>query len=134
MIVGHKISKINVEVGDAAGRVEIKTNVNIDKIEKKDFFVAAEKKPGLNIDFNFVADYGGAGKININGSLFYVEDKKIMDELEKQWKKDKKVDNELMVPIINRAMNISYVEAIIIADRVRLPSPLRMPRVTPKTQ
>ncbi len=132
MIIGHKINKINVEVGEPKGRVEIKTNVNLKDVAKKDFFVAGEKKQGLNFEFNFIADYKEVGKIEVEGAVFYIEEKKTMDKIEKQWKKDKKIDDELVVPVINRAMSIGYIEAIILADRARLPSPLRMPRVAPK--
>jgi len=132
MIIGHKINKINVEVGEPQGKVEIKCSTNLNNIDKKDFFVAGEKKPGLNFEFNFTAEYVNAGKIEVNGAVFYTEDKKVIEKIEKQWKKDKKVDDELIIPVLNRAMTIGYTEAIILADRVRLPSPLKMPRITPK--
>lgn len=133
MIVGHKINKINVEVGEPKGRVEIKSGVNLKDVYQKDFFAAGEKKSGLNFDFTFTADYSGAGKIEVDGAVFFVEDKKVLDKLEKQWKKDKKIEDEAIVPILNRAMSIGYIEAIILADRVKLPSPLRMPMITPKS-
>lgn len=132
MIIGHKINKINVEVGEPKGRLEIKSGVNLKDVAKKEFFVAGEKKDGLNFEFNFTSDYGEAGKIDLDGAIFFTEDKKIMDKIEKQWKKDKKIDDELIIPVLNRAMSIGYIEAIILSDRVRLPSPLRMPRITPK--
>lgn len=134
MIVGHRINRVNVEVGEPKGRVEIKAGVNLKEVSQKDFFAAGESKAGLNFDFNFTADYKEAGKIEVEGAVFFVEDKKVLDKLEKQWKKDKKIEDEAIIPILNRAMQIGYTEAIILADRVRLPSPLRMPMITPKSK
>lgn len=132
MIIGHRIDKVNAETGKAEGRIEIKCNANLNKVDRDDLFVAGEKKPGLNFGFNFTADYASAGKIAIDGTLFYAAEKKVMDEIEKQWKKDRKIDEEKMIPIINRAMAIGYTEAIFLADRLKLPSPLKMPRVAPQ--
>ncbi len=132
MIIGYRINKINVNAEEPKGQLEIKANVKVDSIKKKDFFVAAEKKPGLEFGFNFTADYGQAGKISVDGFIFYIAAEEVMDEIEKKWTKDKKVDDDRMIPVLNKAMHLGYTEAIVLADRVRLPSPLRMPRVSAK--
>jgi len=128
-IVGHQITKIVGKRGETEHGIEIKSNVELRDVKKKELNVAGDKKSSLTFEFEFIVQYGEkAGGINISGELFYTGDKKELDSLEKQWAKDKKIDKTMIISILNRAMELGYLEAIHLSERLRLPPPLKLPR------
>lgn len=130
-IIGHQINKITAKRGKAEGSIAIKANVELRNVEKKEIAVAGDKMPALDCEFEFIVQYGEkAGGININGEIFYTGDKKEMDAIEKKWKKDKKLEPDMIIGILNKAMELGYIETIPISERLRLPPPLKLPQFT----
>jgi hypothetical protein len=134
-IIGHQITKIVGKRGDAEQNIKITSNVELKDVRKKDVFVAGDKKAALDFEFEFIIQYGEkAGGININGVLFYTGEKAELDKLDKKWKKDKKLESDLIIGILNRAMELGFIEAIALSDRLRLPPPMKLPRFIKDTK
>ena len=128
-IVGHQIIKIIGKRGEPERGLKITSNVELKDVRKKDISIAGDKKPALDFEFEFIVKYGErAGGITITGILFYTGEKSELDKIEKKWKKDKKLDADMIINILNRAMELGYIEAIPLAERLRLPPPLKLPR------
>lgn len=132
--VGDAISKIEATRADKQERpMQIKANVKIIDVQKKELFAANEKKDGIAISYNFGIEYGEkSGKIVVEGMIFVLGEKKEMKKLEDEWIEKNKVEGELIVPVLNRAMELGYLVAIPVAKELKLNVPLRMPRFVPK--
>jgi len=135
-IIGEQVTKIEAVNKGITKQMTIANNVQIKDVVKKDFFVGGDKKQGLSFDFVFSAAYGDTGsKIEAEGSIFYIDDKKRLDDIEKEWKDKKKIEDEkLILPVLNRALEIGYVHAISLADKLKLPAPVQMPRFVTKAK
>ncbi len=87
-----------------------------------------------NIDFQYTASYGPVGMIKLEGSLIYENEdaKKIADE----WKKTRKMPNQIASHIHTAVMHACVPEAVGIAKDLGLPPPIPLPQVrlgdTPK--
>lgn len=87
-----------------------------------------------NIDFQYTASYGPVGMIKLEGSLVYENEdaKKIADE----WKKTRKMPNQIASHIHTAVMHACVPEAVGIAKDLGLPPPIPLPQVrlgvTPK--
>jgi hypothetical protein len=132
-IVGNHIKKITGKRGEGEGNISIQANVELKDVQKKDISIAGEKMPVIDFEFEFIVQYGTkAGGINILGNLFYTGSKKEMDDIAAKWKKDKKLEPDTVISILNKAMEMGYIESIPLAERLRLPPPLKMPSFTKK--
>ncbi len=136
-IIGEQILRIEATNKGIARQMTIANNVQVKNVVKKEFSVGGDKKPGLGFEFIFSATYGETGsKIEVEGSIYYVDDKKKIDEIEKEWQDKKKIEDEkLILPVLNRALEMGYVHAISLADKLRLPPPIQMPKfISKKTE
>ena len=79
------------------------------------------------IDFQYTASYGPVGMIKLEGSLIYkAEDaKKIADD----WKKTRKMPNQIASQIHTAVMHACVPEAVGIAKDLSLPPPIPLPQV-----
>ena len=134
MVIGEQLNKITAERKALARQMTIANNVEITNVTSKEFVVGGDKKPGLSFDFQFITKYGETGsKIEVEGSIFYTDDKKNLEKIEQDWKKIKKIEDEKTVlPVLNRALELGYLQAIALADQLRLPAPIQMPRFVSK--
>ncbi len=127
-VIGDAVTKISAFRGEPKAIVGIKNNIEVTDVYKKDIFVGTDKKDGLVFEFLFTTTYEDAGKIDVSGRIFYIDEVKNMDKIEKEWKKNKKLKPDMVLPVLNRALELGYIQAMSIASNLRLPSPLRMPK------
>jgi len=129
-IVKINLHKVNAErkLDAKGGQIKINNNVSIKNVEDLSF--AVEGKRGLKFTFTFNCTYEpGLGAIDVEGQVLYVEDEKKVEEVKKNWEKDKKVPMEIMEQIINAALHKGNIQAIKISEEIGLPSPLPLPKV-----
>lgn len=133
-IIGDQILRIEAVNKGVARQMTIANNVHIKNVAKKDFTVGSDSKPGMSFDFVFSAAYDETGsRIEVEGSILYIDDKKKLDEIEKEWNAKKQIEDEkLILPVLNRALEIGYVHAVSLADKLRLPPPIQMPKFVGK--
>jgi len=130
-IVRINVHKVNAErkLNSGTGQINIQNNVAIKDIEKLEF--DKEGKNGLKFTFEFNCTYEpNYGKIEVAGQVFYVDEAKIINDIKKEWDTNKKIDSQVMEPIINAALHKGTIQAIKIAEDADLPSPLPLPKVT----
>jgi len=130
MIVGEQLTKVSAQRKKLERRMAITNNIQLKAVTKREFAVGGEKKPGLAFGFTFTSKYGAdAGVVEVEGEVFFIDDKKKLDDIEKIWGDKKRIeDDKLLLPIMNRALEIGYLQAIAMADQLKLPPPLQMPR------
>lgn len=96
--------------------------------------IAVVKDNNASIDFQYTASYGPVGMIKLEGSLLYEGDdaKKVSSE----WKKTRKMPNQIASHIHTAVMQACVPEAVSIAKDLGLPPPIPLPQVrlgaTPK--
>ena len=132
IIVGDKITKINAIRGELKRGTSIESKPEIKNIYKKDLFSAGEKRDGLTIEYTYSNKYGKTSKIEIEGSLFVVGESKKLKDLEKSWKKNKKMEDGVAVPVLRKIFEVGMTNSVIIAKTLDLPAPIHFPKVVPK--
>lgn len=129
-IVADQITKISAERKPLPKELMISTNIKITNAEKKTLSIGEDKKQGIDFNFVFTTMYGESGsKIEVEGTIFYLGDKKELDEIEKAWKDKKSLANENTALIVNnRALEIGLLQSIALANQLRLPTPIKLPK------
>ena len=133
-IVGFNFTRVSAERGTPArGRIEVKNNVQIKEVEKTDFSFGAAKQAGLKIIFEFKSVYNPKiGEIALEGELLDIEDEKSVQEVLGEWKKKKKLPDNIMSMVINSILTKCNIEALIMSKELNLPPPIPMPKVVAK--
>jgi hypothetical protein len=130
MILGINFDGIHVEK-NAGMKGELKIDHNTKIIGINEMQSSDGKTNVAKIDFEFVTNYTNTGKkvavIGLRGHLFYNGiDKKAVEE----WKKSKKLEQNISVPVMNSIIRRCLVRAVSLAEDVMLPPPIQLPVVT----
>lgn len=135
-IVGFNLKKINVErEGVAKTQIKVNNNVQIKDVKETKLKIGTDKQKTLEIDFVFTSSYEPKlGKIELEGNILVLEGIKAVKEMEKEWKKSKKLPGNYIEMIMNSILNRCSIEAIILSREVNLPTPFPLPKVRQKAQ
>lgn len=125
----NKIEATSARPEDLSGQIMVNSTPVIKGL--------AEKKidlPGLDTailaDFDFVTTYEPKmGHIKMSGEILFSDtnSRKILDE----WKKNKKIINEVGVPLMNAIFRRCLSRVLWIAEDLQLPPPIVFPTVVP---
>ncbi len=131
-VVGFNYTKILVErTAKLDPKDKIANSVNLIEIEEEKM-PFSEGKGLLSIHFQFDIAYGKAGKMSLQGLLLYLDNpdktKKILDD----WKKDRKLSQELSTEVFNSVLFKCNIKALQLAEDVNLPAHFRIPLIRPK--
>jgi hypothetical protein len=124
-LAGVNFYKVSAEKNpEFKDKITIKPSINIANIE--------EYKPSKNdvckVDFNFGINYGDLGKVALTGAVFLSMDGKTLKEILKSWK-DKKLDNDTNVLILNVIMQKASLKALQLEEELGLPPHVALPRL-----
>lgn len=130
-IVGFNFTKIHGERNNAVtGKVNIKNRVNIKNVSETDLPVGDSKKKGIRFSFQYGSDYEpDFGKIELEGDLLYLTDEKTTKTIMDSWKKDKKIPEDVMGPVINSILTKCNIQSLIVCKDVNLPPGVKLPKV-----
>ena len=113
------------------GRISVKNNVKLENVEESKIGIEGGKKT-LKLSYSYTADYSpDFAKIEILGEVLVLEDAKKAEEMLKKWDKDKKLDAEDAVRVINSVMSKASLQTMILARDLNLPSPIQLPKLKP---
>ncbi|MFH1510553.1 MAG: hypothetical protein ABIF10_02590 [Candidatus Woesearchaeota archaeon] len=132
-IVGFNFNKMSAErMHGVEGKINIKNNVSIKDITRQDLSLGSNKEPALKFIFDFSSDYEPeVGLISLTGDVTYIASEKEVQEVLKEWKKDRKINKELLSTIVNHLLARCNVQALILSREVNLPPPIPLPKLTP---
>ncbi len=135
-IIGSQINEINaVRKNLGTKEIRITKNLEIINIEKKKAVIFEKDEDILEISFNFIITYNKTSKIELKGTVFYEDKKhKELEKIEKEWKKNKKINTKKIISVMNHALSLSYKTAFEISERLRLPTPMQMPKFVEKDE
>ncbi len=107
-------------------------NVNITEIKQKDLVLDKDSEI-LSFIFNYDVTYPtekpkdkNLGKIFLAGEVLFMDKRESTKKILGQWKKEKKIDREVMGQIIFAAINVCNLEAMYNSSKVLLPYPFKM--------
>jgi len=135
-IVGFNFTKINVErEGVIKGGIKVNNNVLIKDVKDTKLKLGTDKQKTIEIDFSYVSKYEPKfGTIELEGNVVVLEDAKKAKNMQKEWKKSKKIPEEFIQPIMGTILNKCTIEAILLSKEVNLPTPVPLPKIQPKRQ
>lgn len=124
-LLASKITSISAKRNpDFNGKLELKQNIKIKNIDK--FSLDNSKKESLKVDYIYDIDYKELGKISIEGILYLGADSKVIKEIIKDWKENKKNEKQ-QLDIINFIIQKASIKAVDLEDQLGLPIHFRLP-------
>ncbi len=115
------------------GKVNINNNVVLTDAGKSELTWGTGKQNVLRVSFEFRTLYEPKiADITLNGELLYYDKVEKIDELDKQWKKEKKLSKEVTGEILNHLLSKCNIEAMILSRETGLPPPIPLPKVQVK--
>lgn len=129
-IVGDQIVKMFAEAKPLQKKTTISTGLKFTDVSSKTVVMGDTKKQAATFDFLFTTSYGENGaKIEVTGTIFYLADKKELDEIEKSWKEKKSFPNEkIALQLNNKALEIGLLQSLALASQLKLPAPIKLPK------
>jgi hypothetical protein len=130
-VVGFNFTKISSErMQIAKGKINIKNNITITNVDKTDLAFGSSTEAGLLFNFEFKSSYEpNVGEIIMLGDVLYLTDSKKVKEVLDQWKKDKKIPNEIWSDVLNNALSKCNIQALLLSRDINLPPPIPLPKV-----
>lgn len=136
MIVGFGFTKLSAEkIEKSQGKIDINNNVSVKDVVEDNLSLGKDKQSIVKLIFEFTSNYEpSVGKILFEGEVLYLEEPKKIKEILNSWKKDKKLQKEVMAGILNTILTKCNIQALILSQEVNLPPPIPMPRVQVQAQ
>lgn len=132
-IVGFNFTKIN---GEKKGKFtvdkKIKSDLKISNIDKEQLDIGSSDEIA-KFDFEFIVDYESTGSMVLGGNVLYMDDPKKIKTMIEDWKKKKKMPEDVMNQILNTVLFRCNIKALNVSQDLGLPPHFRLPRVVPKT-
>jgi len=134
-VIGFSFTKMIVEkTSPVKGKVSINNNVGIKDLEETKLNINTTKK-ALKLGFEFSSVYEpDIGKIHLEGEVIYLIDKDKAEEAVKNWKKNKKIEREMMTAVLNQVLAKCNIQALILSKDMNLPPPIPLPKVGDKAE
>ncbi len=122
IIVGDKITKIVAQRGDKSkiGTIESKPEIK------------SVKTIGLSVEYTYTTSYSKDTSINVEGSLFITGNEDALKTVEKNYKKNKKLDDNVAVAVLRKIFELGMTNSVLISKTLGLPAPIHLPKVVPK--
>jgi len=130
-IVGFTFTKLHAEKSEtAATSIKLNTNMAVSGMERVPLSLGASKEEALKLNFTFSSAFEPkVGQVLLEGFLLYIDNKPLMEGIEKSWKKDKKLPRDLNSLIMNQIHSKCSVQAVILTKDIGLPPPFPLPHL-----
>lgn len=131
-IVGFNFDKI---IGEKKKPIVPPVNVNtgvVVKDMKKEDAPVGTTEAVIRIDFEFNVKYDPKiADIKLGGHLLYLDEAKKVEKVLKTWKKDQKIEGDIMQIFMNTILLKSNIKALQVGQDLNLPPHLRLPIIQP---
>ncbi len=122
-LIGSKLTKIKAEKNNNFnGKVEIKTNIKINSIEKIE-------KETLKLSYGFEINYGELGKISIAGEIYLSGNKESFKKLLES-QKEKEYNSPEYIAITNLIIQKASIKSFELEEELGLPIHIRLPTLS----
>ena len=130
-VIGLQFKSISASASgkNVSGNIDVNSSPKIDDIERseRDFVGLRDI---LKVSFTFETKYEPeVGEIIIKGEALYQSDDH--NAILNKWKKDKKLDDQLALDVINSLFRRCLTKVIELSEELRLPPPVQFPVLKP---
>ena len=128
-IIGFNLTSIHVDRKDNIDQsVQITQNVDIKDLSEEPVPIA--NTTALKLSFNLVVKYSNdMAQLEMGGNILILPDESEEKKLKASWK-EKKIPEDMKVPLFNFIMNKCNVKALHIEDEMNMPLHVPMPRLS----
>lgn len=128
-IIGAKFLEIEAKKDpNFSGKLELKTNINIQNIEKVE-----KTKDTLKITYIFEINYSELGKIKIKGEIYTNSDSKTIKTILKN-KENKEYNTPEYILLTNFIIQKASIKAFELEDELGLPIHIKLPTLSVKKE
>lgn len=133
-VIGFNFEKISAEKKNPIkGKIEIASNINIKEITQEKLDVVKDK-PVLKLTFDFTVQYKpNIAEIKLEGLILVLAEKDESKAILKKWK-NKKISDDIRVPIFNHILTKSNLRALQLEEELNLPAHIPMPKIRQEGQ
>ena len=133
-IVGFLFTKMHAEKKEGTkGKINISNNVSVKDVKESETAFSSENQKTISFQFFFTSKYEpDVGEISLEGNVIYMGKKDEVKKIMASWKKDKKIDKDIMKNILNTILTKCNIEALILSREISLPPPIPLPKVEQK--
>lgn len=111
----------------------IQNNVKILSLEESGIGIDKSKKT-LNLKFEYSTNYKpDYASIKLQGRAMLLADEKEAETALKEWKEKETFNKQAAKEILNRVMNKSLLQTIVMARELDLPAPIKLPKIKDNT-
>lgn len=130
-VIGFGLTRIDAKKNQGVkGKIDIRNNVSLKDVLPADLSLGKEKNTTVKFKFEFTSSYEPKlGHILFEGEVVFMEDPKKIQETLDQWKKDKKVPQDVMKSVLTTILNKCNVQALVVSQDINLPPPIPLPKV-----
>jgi len=126
-LLGFNFTKMSVEKNpEFQGKIEINSKMDVADIEKHKPTIL--KQDTAKIKFSFTIDYKELGKIELEGFMIWLFDKKTLKEVLENWNK-KDLEQEIRTQVLNAVLQKCSLQALKLEEQFNLPLHMQMPSV-----
>ena len=133
-IVGFNFNKILIEKKKTTktGQINVTSGINIKGVFKEDVKIVKDKDT-LAFSFEFTINYTpDIAKLDFEGELMYLADTKKAKEILEFWKKNKKIKEDIEMPVLNTILTKCNIKALTIENDMGLPTHIKLPYIGKK--
>ena len=134
-IVGFNLTNIQAEKKNQINedtKISINSKLGITDLKKEDLPTGKTKTKGLKFDFEFSLEYQpNIAKIIINGFIYFMDDSANIEELVKNWQKNKKLPVEIQQQILSMVILKTTIKALSLEQEINVPPHIPFPSVQP---
>lgn len=130
MIINYRLDKIAIQKKNKPkGPVEAKNNLKVIDINEE-ALPSLTKEKALNMKFSFTIKYEpNIADLEIEGSITYMNDQKTIKDILENWKKNKKIKQEIAAPVFNFILNKCNIKSLRLEEDLELPFHIPIPAV-----
>lgn len=136
-VIGLSIKSVEASVREKtfSGTINVNSAPVITGVKKKGINMP-DLKEAVAIDFRFETSYEPedksekVGEIIISGTILFGDENS--DAIVQKWKKEKKLDDNMLIDAFNAIFRTCLTEAVHMAYTLRLPPPVSFPTVRAK--
>lgn len=127
-IIGFNFTKISAErKGSPQGKLNIKMGINFSKIEKEKALSLGQEV--LRTEFEFNISYEKVSNFDFKGAIYITSTPEKLKEIIKKWEKEKKIPEDIKVPLYNFVLTKCNVKALQFEEEFNLPPHIPLPKI-----